>query len=189
MVVHLRWTMFPISNTPLIGHSLPKVQPRIHQAELVPRRQGIGLRRMARTQPSRPVSSWPSRQMCRSLGPWCTATVFVCFSFPEQQKPIQALLICAARWHHIDAHYTEPAGCKWPVTNDRSTPASQNWPHVLSRDVHDHAPSPLRGPITTGWIASTSSSNNNKAASLTRALQASRQQLTPYYCLPAPVWC
>lgn len=115
-----------------------------------------------------------------------SACVCVCLSFPEEQKPIQALLIGAARWHHVDAHYTEPTGCKWPVTNDRGGPAWQVWPHVLSRDVHDHASSQWRCPITAGWIE-----GQRKQSSITKPgaarLSLSSAITPPHYSSPATV--
>lgn len=40
--------------------------------------------------------------------------VCVCLSFPEEQKPIQALLIGANRWHHVDANTPSPPAVSGP---------------------------------------------------------------------------
>lgn len=100
----------------------------------------------------------------------------------------QAVLIGAARWHHVDAHCTEPAGCKWPVTNDRGGPAWPGRPHVLSRDVHDHALSQWRCPITAGWIAEQRIQSSITNTGRCTPLSLARQQQHPYHSFPATVW-
>lgn len=109
MVAHLHWTTFSKFSTALIGHNLPQIRPRIQHAQLVPRRQRTGLRRIARTQPSVPSCELVVFRD-KYAGAWSRSRgaqrPCLCASaFQNSEKPVQALLIGAARWHHIDTHY------------------------------------------------------------------------------------